>query len=211
MKVTLKRILLSLLWIVLILLSAYFYYDNAITYFFGYRNERFADHSFWFIAHILGATCSLFLGPVQFWKSIRINLVKFHRIAGKIYVIGTLIAAVSAFRLAFVFVPEAIRFSLIPLSILLFMTTAMAWYAIKNRNIKAHQQFMVRSYTLALAFVFVRLYQILPLDSIFGIIEAPNVRGVVYEWMFSFLPLIVAEIFISWIPSLKLSRPLSNS
>lgn len=203
-----NRILLFIFWTVLILLSAGFYFENAVVYLFGYRNPRFDDNQFWFVVHILGATCSLFLGPIQFWKSIRTKYLKFHRLSGKIYIIGTLIAAISAFRLALVFDCVGCRFSLIPLSLLLFTTTTLAWYAIKQRNIISHKQFMVRSYTCALAFVFVRLYQIIPMDSLFGIIEDQGVRVVVVEWMFSFLPIILVEIFMIWIPSLYQKKSL---
>jgi len=205
----LKRILLITFWTILILLSAGFYFENAVVYLFGYRNPRFADNQYWFVAHILGATCSLFLGPIQFWKSIRTKYLKFHGLSGKIYIIGTLIAAVSAFRLALVFDCVGCRFSLIPLSLLLFITTGLAWYAIKQKNIMAHKQFMVRSYTCALAFVFVRLYQVIPMDSLFGIIEDQGVRVVVIEWMFSFLPIILVEIFMIWIPSLQQRKSLA--
>jgi len=205
----LNRILLFSFWTVLILLSVGFYFENAVVYLFGYRNPRFDDNQFWFVVHILGATCSLFLGPIQFWKSIRIKYLKFHRLSGKIYIIGTLIAAVSAFRLALVFDCVGCRFSLIPLSLLLFTTTTLAWYAIKQRNIISHKQFMVRSYTCALAFVFVRLYQVIPMDSLFGIIEDQGVRVVVVEWMFSFLPIILVEIFMIWIPSLQQKKSLA--
>lgn len=198
-----NRILVFIFWTVLILLSAGFYFENAVVYLFGYRNPRFDDNQFWFVAHILGATCSLFLGPIQFWKSFRTKYLKFHRLFGKIYIIGTLIAAVSAFRLALVFDCVGCRFSLIPLSLLLFTTTALAWYAIKQRKIMAHKQFMVRSYTCALAFVFVRLYQVIPMDFAFGVIDDRNVKGVVIEWMFSILPLILVEIAMIWIPSIK--------
>lgn len=206
----LNRILLFAFWTVLILLSAGFYFENAVVYLFGYRNPRFAENQFWFVAHILGATCSLFLGPIQFWKSIRTKYLKYHRLAGKIYIIGTLIAALSAFRLAFSFDCVGCRFSLIPLSILLFATTALAWYTIKQKNIVAHRQFMVRSYTCALAFVFVRLYQVIPLDFMFGVIDDPNVKGVVIEWMFSILPLILVEIGMIWIPSIKASHAFAK-
>jgi len=199
----LNRLLSLTFWITLILLSVWFYFENAVVYLFGYRNERFAGNEFWFIAHILGATCSLFLGPMQFWKVVRTKYLKFHRLAGKIYIIGTLIAALSAFRLALVFDCIGCRFSLIPLSFLLFITTAIAWYAIKQKNITAHKQFMVRSYTCALAFVFVRLYQVIPMDSVFGIITDMDVQVVVVEWMFSFMPIILVEIFMIWIPALQ--------
>lgn len=203
----LNKLLLFVFWSALILLSGWFYFDNAVVYLFGYRNERFPGNEFWFVAHILGATCSLFLGPIQFWKSIRNKYLKFHRIVGKIYVIGTLVAAVSAFRLALIFDCIACRFSLIPLSFLLFLTTALAWYTIKQKNITAHKQFMLRSYTCALAFVFVRLYQVIPLDFMFGVIGNPEIEGIVTEWMFSILPLIILEIVMIWLPSIQKFSP----
>jgi len=205
-----SKVFLFVFWTVLLLLSIYFYGDNVIAYFNGYRNERFADYRFWFIAHILGATCSLFLGPIQFWKAIRTKYLKFHRLAGKIYIVGTLIAAVAAFRLALVFDCIGCRFSLIPLSILLFITTALAWYTIKQKNIVVHRQFMIRSYTCALAFVFVRLYLVVPMDFIFGVIKDPNIENVVTEWMFSILPLVLVEIVMIWIPSLKPSYSITK-
>jgi uncharacterized membrane protein len=201
------KVSLFVFWMVLLSLSTYFYGDNVLAYFNGYRNERFEDYRFWFVAHILGATCSLFLGPVQFWKSIRTKYLAFHRLTGKIYIIGTLIAAVAAFRLALVFDCIGCRFSLIPLSILLFITTALAWYTIRKKNIVAHKQFMVRSYTCALAFVFVRLYLVVPMDFIFGIIANPEIENVVTEWMFSILPLVLVEIAMIWVPSIQKFSP----
>lgn len=195
--------LLIIFWSALILFSLYFYFDNAVAYLFGYRNPRFDSNQLWFVLHIIGATCSLFLGPIQFWKFIRTKYIRFHRIAGKIYIIGTLVAAVGAFRLALVFDCVGCRYSLIPLSLLLFFTTCLAWYAIRQRNITAHKQFMVRSYVCALAFVFVRLYQVLPLGFIFQPIKDDSVFAVVAEWTFSILPIILVEIFMIWIPSIQ--------
>lgn len=194
---------LIVFWALIILLSAYFYYDNAVVYLFGYRNPRFDANKLWFMLHMAGATCSLFLGPIQFWKFIRRKYIRFHRIAGKIYIIGSLIAAAGAFRLALSFNCVGCRYSLIPLSVLFFLTTVLAWYAIRQKNITAHKQFMIRSYVCALAFVFVRLYQVLPLDFIFQPITSDDVFAVVVEWTFSILPLILVEIVMIWIPSVN--------
>jgi uncharacterized membrane protein len=202
-KMKVRPILLFIFWASVICFSLIFYYSDALAYFFGYRNPRFADHSFWFVAHILGATCSLFLGPIQFWKFVRTIYIRYHRLAGKIYIVGTLVAAISAFRLALVFNCVGCRYSLIPLSVLLFFTTACAWYAIRRKNIVAHRQFMVRSYVCALAFVLVRLERILPIGFVFEPITNDNEYAVVAEWTFSILPLLIAEIVMIWIPSLK--------
>lgn len=205
-----RKPVVILFWAALIFLSLYFYYENAIAYFFGYRNPRFGElffkNQFWFVTHIAGATCSLFLGPIQFWKTIRTKYIRFHRTAGKIYIIGSLVAAVSAFRLALIFDCVGCRYSLIPLSVLFFLTTSLAWYAIRQKNIVAHKQFMVRSYVCALAFVFVRLYQVLPLGFIFEPIVDDNIFAVVVEWTFSILPLILVEIIMIWIPSIQSNK-----
>jgi uncharacterized membrane protein YozB (DUF420 family) len=81
------------------------------------------------------------------------------------------------------------------------LSTWFAWKAIKVRNIKVHRQMMVRSYICVLAFVAVRLDDILPLNFLFGSIEDRTFRRVVNEYFFSFVPLLFAEIFMVWIPS----------
>lgn len=202
-----KKVLLAVFWTIILLLSAWFYFDNAVAYLFGYRNPRFGESLFtnqvWFVAHVLGATCSMFLGPVQFWKSFRIKYIKLHRLLGKIYIIGSLVAAVTAFRLALLFDCVGCRYSLIPLSVFFAFTTLLGWYAIRQKNIVAHQQFMIRSYTCSLAFVFVRLYQVIPLGFMFDPIDNPDIQGVVMEWFFSFMPILLVEVVMIWLPSLK--------
>ena len=209
-----KKVLLAIFWTAILSLSAWFYLDDAVGYLFGYRSPRFGEtffnNQFWFGAHILGATCSLFLGPIQFWKKIRTKYLRFHRLTGKIYIVGSLMAAICAFRLTLAFPCVGCRYSLFPLSALFLLTTLMAWYAIKRRNIEAHRQFMVRSYTCALAFVFVRLIQVIPIGFIFAPIPEPEVQNVVIEWTFSILPLLLVELFMVWIPSLRLRESMSK-
>jgi uncharacterized membrane protein len=202
-----RQIVTVVFWATILILSGYFYFENAVAYLFGYRNERFGDsffrNQFWFAAHIIGASCSLFLGPIQFWKNIRTRYLRYHRIAGKIYIIGSLVAGASGLRLSLLNDCVGCRYSLFLLSLFYIFTTSAAWYSITRKNILAHQQFMVRSYTCALAFVFVRLYQIIPMDFLFGAIENPDTKGVVIEWIFSFMPLFVVEIAMIWLPSLR--------
>ncbi|MGB5819684.1 MAG: DUF2306 domain-containing protein [Saonia sp.] len=202
-----KKLLLIIFWTFIVSISAYFYFYNVLGYFFGYRNERFGttlfENQIWFIAHMIGATFSLFLGPIQFWPSIREKYISYHKIAGKLYVIGSIIAGISAFRLSLIYDCIGCRYSLVILSFLFLLTTSLAWLAIKRKNIVAHRQFMVRSYTCALAFVFIRRYQILPLDFLYRAIDDSELQRTVNEWIFSFIPLIVVEIAMIWIPSIK--------
>ncbi len=202
-----RKLLIIVFWTTIIGVSSYFYYDNAIAYLFGYRSERFGqtlfENQIWFISHIIGATFSLFLGPFQFWGAIRKKYISYHRLAGKIYIIGSLVAGVSALRLSLINDCLGCRYSLALLSILFLLTTSLAWITIRRKNIVAHKHFMTRSYTCALAFVFVRLNQLIPLDFLYYPINDPIIQRTVNEWMFTFVPIIAVEIFMIWIPSVK--------
>lgn len=196
----------ALFWATIIALSIYFFIDQVIVYLYGYRSRVFGNsffnNQFWVSAHLIGGTCSLFLGPFQFIKALRTNYVQAHRLIGKIYIFGTFIVGLSALRLSLVSFCIPCRVSLFILAVLVLFTTSAAWYSIKNRNTKAHRQFMVRSYICILSFVAVRINEIMPLNFLFGNIEDPTFNRVVNEYFFSFVPLLCGEIFMNWIPGL---------
>ncbi len=202
----LRKSLLVLFWAALIVVSIHFYMENAVAYFFGYRNERFGEtllsNQLFFVLHMAGGTCALFLGPIQFWSWFRNGYLKIHRILGKVYIIGSLVAGVSALRLSVLNGCQACRYSLLVLSILYLFFTAAAYYSIRGYEIEAHRQFMIRSYVCALAFVLVRL----PVGWMFGLVEASAERGIVIEWFFSLVPLFVVEFWLTWLPALKRSQ-----
>ncbi|MBK6963831.1 MAG: DUF2306 domain-containing protein [Bacteroidales bacterium] len=206
-----RKLFIIVFWATILAVSSYFYYDNAIVYLFGYRSERFGQSLFenqiWFISHIIGASFSLFLGPFQFWGTIRNKYIGYHRLAGKLYIIGSLVAGVSALRLSIINDCLGCRYSLTLLSVLFLLTTSLAWITIRKKNIVAHKQFMTRSYTCAMAFVFVRLNQIIPMDFLYYPINDPVIQRTVNEWMFTFVPIIAVEIFMIWIPSIKKNNP----
>jgi uncharacterized membrane protein len=197
-----SRIFLTLFWVALIAASINFYFDNAVAYLFGYRSKRFGDSLFnnqlWFVIHIVGGTCALFLGPFQFWTWFRNRYLRIHRIMGRVYVVGTLIAGLAALRLSSINSCEACRYSMLLLSILLLFFTASAYYSIRNYNLESHKRFMIRSYVCALAFVFVRL----PVDSLFWMVESESERGILTEWFFSLVPLLCVEFWLTWRPAI---------
>jgi uncharacterized membrane protein len=199
------------LWTVILGLSAYFFLDNVVAYFFGYRSPIFGDtffhNQFWVVMHMAGGTLTLFFGPVQFWSFIRRRWVNVHRTLGKLYVGGVALAGVSALRLSVISPCVPCRISLLILSILAILSTALAWVAIKRGRIEDHRKFMIRSYICVLAFVAVRLDDIVSLDFLFGAIEDGTFRRVVNEYFFSFVPLIAGEVIMTWIPTLKRQPP----
>ena len=210
MYVLISRIFVFLAWTLLIALSVYFFLDNVVAYFYGYRSRIFGNSFFhnqvWVAAHMTGGTITLFAGPLQFSKYLRTRYVNFHRILGKWYMFGVALAGLSALRLSLISACIPCRISLFLLAVLALLSTAFAWKAIRKGNIKAHRQFMVRSYISILAFVAVRIDDIFPLDFLFGQISDGLTRRIVNEYFWSFVPLLVGEIFMVWIPSVYPSR-----
>lgn len=196
-----------ILWIVVITSSVYFILDNVGEFVNGNRNEILGKSLFnnqvWFVMHLVGGSLALLIGPIQFWKKLRDRYTEFHRLMGKIYIIGCFLTGLSALRLSLISYCVPCRISLFITAILLLFSTAAAWFTIKQRNVKAHRQFMVRSYVLLLAFVLVRIDGIMSLQFLFGGIEDRTFNRVVNEYFFSFVPLIVAEIFLTWLPPLR--------
>ena len=202
-------------WLTIIGFSLYFYVYTFIDYSNGFIPENFKrgflDSKIWFIGHILGASAALLLGPLQFWNGFRNKYLSYHRAAGKIFIIGSLIGAVSAFRLNLMYDCRPCRISLGILSILWLLTTAIAWWAIKRKNIKAHRQFMVRSYTASLAFVFIRLFPLVGYKNIFPFLETQMERRTAAEWLCWVVPFIIVEVYLIWWPTLVINKPMSRT
>ena len=197
----------------IILASLYFFLDNVIAYFYGYRSPNFGttlfNNQLWIVLHLVGGTMALLLGPAQFWPFIRNRFLAFHRLSGKIYMAGIVLIAVSAFRLSLVSYCSPCRISLFLLTVFVSLSTFFAWKAIKVRNLKVHRQMMVRSYVCVLAFVAVRIDDVVPLDFMFGSIQDGLFRRVVNEYFFSFVPLILTEIIMVWIPAVYYKKAIS--
>ena len=200
------------MWTTIVVVSLYFFFDNVIAYFFGYRSPIFGDSIFrnqlWVVLHMTGGSLTLLLGPVQFWGFVRRRWTGFHRMMGKFYVFGAGIAGLSALRLSVVSPCVPCRISLFILSILVILATVMAWITIKRGLVDEHRKFMVRSYICVMAFVAVRIDDLVSLSFLFSAIDDPLFRRVVNEYIFSFVPLIVGEIFMTWIPSWRRGRSL---
>ena len=199
-----KKTVSKLFWGIIILLSAYYLYRGIRFRFFREGlGDTFWNKQFWYVFHISTAIAPLILGPFQFWNWFRIHHVKWHRLLGKIYIIGSLLGGLAALYLGVTIEYEG---SIVPLFFLsalwLFMTTA-AWISIKRGNIKAHRLFMIRSYVLALVFIWLRIVGDMPYDLIFFYIKSPEMRDATQEWLSWVLPLLVTEFWISWIPLLR--------
>lgn len=202
---TFQALLMLLFWAIIITFSLYFFMDNVVAFLFGYRSKNFGNsflnNQFWIVLHLIGGTMTLLLGPTQFWPFVRNRYLAFHRLAGKVYMFGVLLIGISVIRLAWVSECVPCRISLFLLGVFVVLSTWFAWKAILGKDLQTHQQMMIRSYICVLAFVAVRVDQVIALDFLFGSIEDPIFRRVVNEYFFSFVPLIFAEILMIWMPA----------
>lgn len=197
-----------LFWGIVLLLSGYYYLTNVENYVFynpSQIGEEKLKYKWWLIGHFVPAAATLFLGPLQFIPYIRNRFMKFHRVSGKIYIIGSLISAFTVYVLLVTTysLPGAIP-SLALLATIWIFTTIMAYASIRKRNVKMHKEFMIRSYVCGFAFVFIRLLpEVNYFTGIFGFIEDDTMRYTIYEWICWVYPLMVTEFFLSWLPQLK--------
>jgi hypothetical protein len=122
---------------------------------------------------------------------------------GKIYLVGSLLGGLTAFYLSITIDLEGSIVSLVLLSTTWLFMTVAAWITIRQGNVQAHKLFVIRSYTLAMVFVFLRLIGDIPQDKLFFFIDSAEMRDSTLEWISWIVPLLTIELIFSWIPSMK--------
>lgn len=202
---TIKKLTAKAFWTALIVLSAYYFYQAILFRFFKEGlGPTFWDKQFLFIFHLITAIASLALGPFQFWSWFRNKHMKWHRLLGKVFIYGSLLGGVSAFVLGVLQPYQGSIFPVMLVSLLWIFMTSAAWITIKNKDTKNHRLFMIRSYTLALTFVFLRILSDLVYNhNLLFFIDSEEVKDTTYEWMSWVLPLLTVEFFISWLPAIR--------
>ena len=203
-RITQSTLLHAIIWIPILGLSAYFFFANVIAYWGGYRNPRIGDsllsNQLWFALHITGASLVLWLGPSQFWPGVRRRFVRFHRFAGRAIVAGSLAAAVSAMVLSTANPCVGCGASLFTLSVTWFCFVCIGFVAAWQRKFLVNREFMIRSYTCALAFVFVRVIGELPGSWWQAFAKVPEVQYTTMEWLGWVAPLMFVEVIFIGLP-----------
>ncbi|MET7335119.1 DUF2306 domain-containing protein [Nonomuraea sp. NPDC005650] len=150
------------------------------------------------LIHGVPAGLALVIGPWQFVPRLRARFPRAHRIAGRVYLISVLAAALAALYSAAVtpsgFTLQVAFFGLV---VVWLYTAAKAYLAIRRREVQLHRIWMVRNYAFTFAAVTLRLYQLamLPLLDVIPSLEYSSV----YEsaaWLSLLGNVLVAEYFI---------------
>ncbi|MGE3959186.1 MAG: DUF2306 domain-containing protein [Vicinamibacterales bacterium] len=120
------------------------------------------------LVHFGGGAVALALGPFQFRASQRARRPALHRWLGRAYVLAIASSGTAGLALAFLSQGGVVAhagFGLLAAGWL--VTTTLAFLSIRQGDTAAHQRWMIRSFSLTLAAVTLRIY--LPLAGVLGV------------------------------------------
>ena len=164
----------------------------------------------WLLPHGLAGACAIILGPMQFSDRLRQRYAKLHRVVGRIYVFGALIAGpLGAYiqyyeEIAMKNSPRSFTIATIIDAALLMLTTGIAFAFILKGKVQQHRAWMTRSFAVALVFVEVRV--------IAGVTGWENLGVAVTEtivWSCLTCAIPAADIVLQW-QELRRARPAAS-
>ena len=194
-----------LLWTALVVLSAWYLYDNVLYAFVRDRTDEALLRTSSRFVHLFAAVPLLVLAPLQFSRRVRLRWPHWHRRAGQAYLGAAMVGALLAIHLGVTIKYEGSRVPLALFGCVWLGFSLAAWLCARRRNFVAHERFMIRGYLLAMAFVWVRVMYDFQ-HEMFPFIANVDVRDTTREWLSFVLPLLVAETWLSWWPALGAAR-----
>ena len=146
-----------------------------------------------FYIHITFGGIALLIGWTQFSNNLRNRYLNTHPMIGKIYVGSVMLSSLAGLYIA-LFASGGITSTLGfgSLAVVWFFAVLMAYTSILKRDIKQHENWMIRNYALTFAAVTLRIY--LPLSQMMHIDFIAAYR--VISWICWVPNLIIAEIII---------------
>jgi len=165
-------------------------------------------HSFrWYLLpHGIAGACALLLAPMQFSDRLRRRFTKLHRVVGRIYVGGVLIAAPFGFYVQYfeerMGAPRSFSIAAAAQATAWIVTTLIALAFILQGKVEPHRRWMTRSFAVALVFLEVRV--------VLGVTHWEDLGVNVAEtvvWACNLFALLAADIVLQCQELLR-SRPL---
>jgi len=145
----------------------------------------------WLLMHICGGIVGILAGPVAIWLGIRRQRMAVHRALGFTYLASMGLSSLAALYLAIhTDVSWVFGMGLSGLAVAWFVTTGLAWMAIRRRLITQHQEWMIRSYVVTFGFVNFRWFA--------GVLQAAGVGALpdqlaAASWFCWSIPLLITE------------------
>ena len=183
---------------ILILATFYFLLVHAFPRFI-YSEKTYGEYYWprapWLLTHVVFGVIAILTGPFQFAELLRNKYLKLHRMLGKIYLVSTMLAAISAVYLA---VTSAItpwyEYGLIVGALIWIYTGTTAYIHIRNLRTELHRQMMIRNYVVT--FFFIIFFGIYDLFVYTGTDPYNSAMLSVLPWACLFIPLGITEYII---------------
>lgn len=191
-------------WLLLGLAAAWFIYDSV-----AYVASRdlqpgatFLNRQLWYFAHMGIATPLLVIAPVQFIAAIRRARPAVHRWLGRAFLTASIIAGVLAVWLGATIQYEGSRIPLALFGTVWIGFSVAAWICARKCDFANHRRFVIRSFAIGLAFIWVRLLGAFE-QQLFPFISSEPARDTTQEFLSFVIPLLVVETWLSWWPGLR--------
>jgi uncharacterized membrane protein len=184
---------LACVYIAIFFASRYLTFDPEV--YFTQQREAYLEHEFALGVHVLSGMLALLVGPFQFVGRLRRRFVRVHRFMGATYVASATTLGVSGLILAptaYTGLVASAGFTVLGLAML--FTTWTAVRMILAGRYGEHRRWMIRSFSLIMAGVMLRVWA--PLHS--GLAAA----GIVD---FSFETAYAGIAWLCWVPNLLLA------
>ena len=161
--------------------------------------EKHAGHFSLVYFHVVGGTIMLFLGLANLYIGTTNRFFQYHKLIGRLYLIGGALGAISAIVITTSTAHKAAggstftntTFSLLTLAVAWLLAAGMAFRAVRNGRYDSHREWMIRSYVLVWSFVFCRLVTRVPgVEDIGG--------GNASIWLSWIGPLVICEVALQW-------------
>jgi uncharacterized membrane protein len=162
----------------------------------------FWPRRWWLMLHIAGGITALAVGLAQLWLGLTKRVSTLHRALGKTYVTAIALGSIGGFQLALTIPGNApYAAGLFSLCVAWVISTAMAVFAIRRRQVQQHREWMMRSYAVTFAFVTFRI----SVDALIAQKMAPSDAQALMAWACWAVPLLLLE------PLLQLRKSAATS
>ena len=193
-----------LFWAALLAAAIWYLYDSYV-----YATTRdfdpgttFWNRLIWYGAHIVIATPILLIAPLQFIASIRKARPEIHRLLGRIFLASSIAAAPLGIYLGATLSNQGSRLPITFLGLFWLFMSIAAWVTARRKDFANHRKFVIRSLTLGLAFVWIRILDDFSESLLSFIPHEPTVKAT-QEWLAFAIPILLVETWLSWWPAAR--------
>ena len=160
--------------------------------------QHYQPFKWYLLPHGIAGTLALFLGVLQFSDKLRARYLKWHRMAGRVYVGCVFVLGPLGYYIQRTLGQPNWTIATIVDASLFMSTTAMGLWMVKSGNIQAHRQWMTRSYAVAIIFLEVRIIEAVP-----WFVDRIDPNSAVELWICLVLALPMADLVLQCEEMLK--------